>query len=185
MASTPSASSLSAVLRCREEIWTRNLPAKRPAAAYSLGLSGGVRGDAPAKPSGPNRGFEWRIFSRGERPVAGRGLYVACRWKTRGEEICRETDNMHNRKLSQPAPPPVLNWPGCVIKSETRTGVLHLSVTIPVLPEPSPLAMILKLLVSRRSRSGNLQLHQSHPNRTQQVQPRNTSGPEGTQDRPD
>lgn len=72
MASTPSASALSAVLRCRGNIWARNPPTKRPAtSAYSLGLAGGVVRDSPDEESA------WEAFLRGERVFVGRRLAVA------------------------------------------------------------------------------------------------------------
>ncbi|KAM4567891.1 uncharacterized protein V3H82_012145 [Fundulus diaphanus] len=81
MASTPSASALSAVLRCRGNIWSRNPPTKRPAsAAYSLGLAGGTLRDSPTERSGSSRASEWRILPRGERLVSAGGLSVSCRW---------------------------------------------------------------------------------------------------------
>ncbi|XP_030248532.1 uncharacterized protein LOC115566721 isoform X2 [Sparus aurata] len=79
MASTPSASALSAVLRCRGKIWTRNPPTKRPAASvYSLGLSGGAVRDPPAERARSNQASAWEAFLRGERVVVGRRLAVAC-----------------------------------------------------------------------------------------------------------
>ncbi|XP_024114265.1 uncharacterized protein LOC112136649 [Oryzias melastigma] len=72
MASTPSTSALSAVLRCRGKIWTRNPSTKRPAsAAYGLGLAG-----AALRESSAERG--------GSSSTAARTLLsVACRWVTR------------------------------------------------------------------------------------------------------
>ncbi|XP_030015210.1 uncharacterized protein LOC115436457 [Sphaeramia orbicularis] len=73
MASTPSASALSAVLRCRRNIWTRNSPSKRPAAsAYSLGLSGGTGRDSAAEHSRSKQASAWEAFLHGERVVVGR-----------------------------------------------------------------------------------------------------------------
>ncbi|XP_035991389.1 uncharacterized protein LOC105919148 [Fundulus heteroclitus] len=115
MASTPSASALSAVLRCRGNIWSRNPPTKRPAsAAYSLGLAGGTRGDSPAERSGSSRASEWRILPRGERLVSAGGLSVSCRWDG-GEndasvgEVFRENQKLcivsKLSRSSQPAAP--------------------------------------------------------------------------------
>lgn len=71
MASTPSASALSAVLRCRGNILTRNPPTKRPAttAAYSLGLA--------AERTRSNQASAWETFLRGERVAVGKRLSVA------------------------------------------------------------------------------------------------------------
>ncbi|KAM4736464.1 uncharacterized protein FYW61_006601 [Anableps anableps] len=107
MASTPSASALSAVLRCRGNIWTRNPPTKRPAsAAYSLGLAGGTLRDSPADRGGSSRGSEWRILPRGERLVPAGGLSVSCRWDTGeheapGEEVFRKNGKLSISKLPQ------------------------------------------------------------------------------------
>ncbi|KAK2844967.1 hypothetical protein Q5P01_011626 [Channa striata] len=80
MASTPSASALSAVLRCRGNIWTRNTPTKRPAtAAYSLGLAGGALRDSPDERTGPNQEPAWEAFVNGERVVVTRRLRVTHR----------------------------------------------------------------------------------------------------------
>ncbi|CAB1452792.1 unnamed protein product [Pleuronectes platessa] len=76
MASTPSASALSAVVRCRGNIWARNPPTKRPASAgYSLGLAAGARRDPPADFNRPNRPSAWEV---GERAAAGGRLTVTC-----------------------------------------------------------------------------------------------------------
>ncbi|XP_076006360.1 uncharacterized protein LOC143000814 [Genypterus blacodes] len=73
MASTPSASALSAVLRCRGNILTRNPPTKRPAtaaaAAYSLGRA--------AERSRSNPASTWETFLRGERVVIGKRVSAA------------------------------------------------------------------------------------------------------------
>ncbi|KAM9352845.1 uncharacterized protein ABDE67_005206 [Symphorus nematophorus] len=77
MASTPSASALSAVLRCRGNIWTRNPPTKRPATSvYSLGLGGGVVRDSPAERSRSKQASTGEAFLQGERVVVGRRLTV-------------------------------------------------------------------------------------------------------------
>ncbi|XP_014846907.1 PREDICTED: uncharacterized protein LOC106920421 isoform X2 [Poecilia mexicana] len=107
MASTPSASALSAVLRCRGNIWTRNPPTKRPAsAAYSLGLAGGTLRDSPAQRGGSSRWSEWRILRRGERLVSAAGLSVCCRWdsgdsKAAAEEVFKKNHKLSSSKLSQ------------------------------------------------------------------------------------
>ncbi|XP_019734186.1 uncharacterized protein LOC109521025 [Hippocampus comes] len=47
MASTPSASALTSVLRCRGTLWTRNPPSKRSSpSAYGPALAGGTRRDS-------------------------------------------------------------------------------------------------------------------------------------------
>ncbi|MEQ2303138.1 hypothetical protein AMECASPLE_013606 [Ameca splendens] len=100
MASTPSASALSAVLRCRGNIWTRNPQTKRPAsAAYSLGLAGGTLSDSPAERSGSSRGSEWRILRGGDRLVSVGGLSVSCRWDTGENEAPTEDVFRKNYKL--------------------------------------------------------------------------------------
>ncbi|KAF3839510.1 hypothetical protein F7725_018227 [Dissostichus mawsoni] len=78
MASTPSASALSAVLRCRGNILTRNPPTKRPASsAYSLGLAG----VCPAKRARPNQSSAWEAFLQGVS--GGRSVTVAFNgWST-------------------------------------------------------------------------------------------------------
>lgn len=78
MASTPSAPALSAVLRCRGNIWTRNRSNKRPATAgYSLGLAGGALRDSLAERSRSKRASAWEAFLQGDRVVVGRRLAVA------------------------------------------------------------------------------------------------------------
>ncbi|KAI3360595.1 hypothetical protein L3Q82_002464 [Scortum barcoo] len=79
MASAPSASALSAVLRCRGNIWSRSPPTKRPAAPVrGLGLPGGVR-----------------AAGGGRLTVAYTG------GKARGEKDFRETDHLCHPRLSQ------------------------------------------------------------------------------------
>lgn len=78
MASTPSAAALSAVLRCRGNIWTRNSSNKRPATAgYSLGLAGGALRDSRGERSWSKRASAWEAFLQGGRVVVGRRLTVA------------------------------------------------------------------------------------------------------------
>ncbi|XP_023262970.1 uncharacterized protein LOC111655711 [Seriola lalandi dorsalis] len=78
MASTPSASALSAVLRCRGNFWTRNPPTKRPATpVYSLGLAGGAMRDSPVERNRSNQASAWEAFLRGERAAVGGRLTVA------------------------------------------------------------------------------------------------------------
>lgn len=79
MASTPSASALSAVLRCQGNIWTRNPPTKRPAtSAYSLGLTGGPLRDFPAERKRWKQASGWEAFLRGGRLIPGGRLTAAC-----------------------------------------------------------------------------------------------------------
>lgn len=108
MSSTPSASALSAVLRCRGNIWTRNPPTKRPAAsAYSLGLSAGALRDSPAERTGSPQTAAWE----------GGRLTVAYKvgGKTPREKDSGEVNEYCFSKLSQPpkdahsAPPGVRN----------------------------------------------------------------------------
>ncbi|XP_028985220.2 uncharacterized protein LOC114843135 [Betta splendens] len=74
MASTPSASALSAVLRCRGNVWTRNTPSKRPATAgYSLGLGVGTQRDAQPERARSSQTSAKAASLRGER-VRGRLL---------------------------------------------------------------------------------------------------------------
>lgn len=104
MASTPSASALSAVLRCRGNIWTRNPPTKRPATSvYSLGLAGGVVRDSPAERTRPNQESAWEAFLRGERVVVGRRLTVAHGEKRSIglEKDAKEINKFCHPKLSQ------------------------------------------------------------------------------------
>lgn len=75
MASTSSAAALSAVLRCRGNIWSRNPSNKRPATAgYSLGLTAGAQRDPRAERSRSKRASVWDAFLQGDRVVVGRGL---------------------------------------------------------------------------------------------------------------
>lgn len=101
MASTPSASALSAVLRCRGNIWTRNPPTKRPASsAYSLGLAGG----SPAERARSNQATAWEAFLQGDRVLVGRRLTVAYKSPPRvKDKDCREINKLCHPKLSQSA----------------------------------------------------------------------------------
>ncbi|XP_054878849.1 uncharacterized protein LOC129353521 [Poeciliopsis prolifica] len=102
MASTPSASALSAVLRCRGNIWTRNPPTKRPAsAAYSLGLAGGPLRDSPAERGGSSRGSERRIL----RLVSAAGLSVCCKGDSEApaEEVFRKNHKLSSKLSQSPA----------------------------------------------------------------------------------
>lgn len=108
MASTPSASALSAVLRCRGNIWTRNPPTKRPATSiYSLGPAGGVVRDSPAERT-RSKAPVWEAFLQGDRVVVGRRLTVAVKpLRVEGEVLSekdfRESDKLCHPKVSQSA----------------------------------------------------------------------------------
>nr|XP_020500187.1 uncharacterized protein LOC109992057 [Labrus bergylta] len=107
MASTPSASALSAVLRCRGNIWARNPPTKRPpTSAYSLGLAGGVVRDFPAERSRTNQALSWESFVQGERVDEGRRLTVAfesplVNAKVQKGKKSRDMNKLYHPKLSQ------------------------------------------------------------------------------------
>lgn len=105
MASTPSASALSAVLRCRGKIWTRNPSAKRPApAAYGLGLAGAALREPSAERGGSSsaaaRGGSSSAAARRLLPPGERGglLSVACRWVTQ-DTFTQDSEKM-NKLLS-------------------------------------------------------------------------------------
>ncbi|XP_040899572.1 uncharacterized protein LOC121185470 [Toxotes jaculatrix] len=106
MASTPSASALSAVLRCRGNLWTRNPQTKRPpSSAYSLGLAGGALRDSPAERNRANQASVWEAFLRGERVVVGGRLtveYKLCHvdGKILRKKDFREINNLYCSKLS-------------------------------------------------------------------------------------
>lgn len=102
MASTPSASALSAVLRCRGNIWSRNPPTKRPA---SLGMTGG----SPVESSRANQASTWEAFLQGDlHVVVGRRLTVAYKSARvdgamlRGKDA-REINKLCHKQLSQSA----------------------------------------------------------------------------------
>lgn len=104
MASTPSASALSAVLRCRGNIWTRNPPAKRPASsAYGLGLAGGALRDSPGERSGSHQASAAEASPHGECVVVlvGRRLIVSYRSDRVGGKVSREVSGLRYPKLSQ------------------------------------------------------------------------------------
>lgn len=93
MASTPSASALSAVLRCRRNIW------KSP----STRLTGSAARDSlPVKPVS-----FWEAFTRGERLVLGR-LALTCtapEKKPRAQKVCHTlAQSGHARKPTAHAP---------------------------------------------------------------------------------
>ncbi|XP_013884175.1 uncharacterized protein LOC106532614 [Austrofundulus limnaeus] len=201
MASAPSASALSAVVRCRGRIWSRNPPAKRPGPAKR-------RGDS-AERGGQNRSSERKVPTRG-------GPSVACRW-----EVFRKQAELSAVKLWVPAAPPVRTGPLLRVLTPSSSvtvglvppGVLKLTVTSRFLPETLCLGSKLKVTcwpsTSLRSRvgpvwvkmfwsscsrrSGDPQRHLLEHRSLQQAdgrtaassQDRVGSGPEVTRDRPD
>ncbi|XP_072249316.1 uncharacterized protein [Leuresthes tenuis] len=126
MASTPSASSLSAVLRCRGNILTRNPPTKRPgSAAYSLGLAGAALRDSSPVRTGSKQASAWTIVPNGESVVGGGRLAVSCRWDRVGNEIVKEEDYQKNNKLrhaklSQSSGKAIRHSAPCVQNTEAR-----------------------------------------------------------------
>lgn len=114
MASTPSASALSAVLRCRGNIWTRNPPTKRPVSSvYSRGTAGGVLRDSSAERT-RSKVPAWDAFLQGERVVVGRRLTVACKSPRVEGEVLREKDSWEIAKSCHP-------------KLSQSSGVAHVS----------------------------------------------------------
>lgn len=104
MASTPSASALSAVLRCRGNIWTRNPPAKRPASSvYGLGLAGGALRDSLGERSGSHQASAAEASPHGEcvAMLGGRRLTVSYRSDRVGGKVSREVSVLRYPKLSQ------------------------------------------------------------------------------------
>nr|XP_033958996.1 uncharacterized protein LOC117461287 [Pseudochaenichthys georgianus] len=97
MASTPSASALSAVLRCRGNILTRNPLTKRPASsAYSLGLAG----VCPAKRAQSNQPSAWEAFLQGVS--GGRSVTGAFKSPRVAGKVLREEETRGNNKLNRP-----------------------------------------------------------------------------------
>lgn len=103
MASTPSASALSAVLRCRGNIWTRKQPSKRPAtSAYSLGIAGGnVRG-SPAECTQSHQESAWEDFLQGQRVLVGRRVTLAFKSAREDVKALSEKDSKKFIKLCHP-----------------------------------------------------------------------------------
>lgn len=107
MASTPSASALSAVLRCRGKLWTRNPPTKRPTASvYSLGIAGGVARISPAERDRAPEASAWEAFLKGERVSAGSALALELASprvdvKVRRGKDSRRCNTLCHPKLSQ------------------------------------------------------------------------------------
>lgn len=104
MASTPSASALTAVLRCRGNIWTRNPQTKRPAtSAYSLGLAGAPVRDFPDERSQSHQApTTWETFLQGERVVVGRRHAVPHNSSRVDAKILREKASREKNKLCYP-----------------------------------------------------------------------------------
>lgn len=72
MSSAPSACALTAVLRCRRNIWTRNPPSTQPlSAAHSLGTAGW-----PAERARPHTASAWEAIAPRERVTMGNILTV-------------------------------------------------------------------------------------------------------------
>lgn len=100
MASTPSASALSAVLRCRGNIWTRNPPSKRPATSvYSLGIAGGAVRGSPAERTRSHQASAWEDFLRGERVLVGTRVTLAFKSPRVDVKVLREKDSREINKL--------------------------------------------------------------------------------------
>lgn len=100
MASTPSASALSAVLWCRGNIWTRNPPNKRPATSgYSLGLGSGTQRDSLTERTRSNQTSARGTFLQGHRVVVGRRLTVAYKSPRVDGNMLREKDFREINKL--------------------------------------------------------------------------------------
>ncbi|XP_068426708.1 uncharacterized protein [Clinocottus analis] len=105
MTSTPSASALTAVIRCRGNILARKPPMKRPPGSpYSLAVTGG----SPAERTRSNQASAWEAFLRGDRVLVGRRLTVSPRvdGKMSREKKSRETHKLCHPKRSQSAGDP-------------------------------------------------------------------------------
>lgn len=140
MASTPSASALSAVLRCRGNIWARNPPTKRPASsAYSLGLAGGVVRDSPAEVSA------WEAFLRGERVIVGRRLAVAYECPRVDGQVRRgkDSEDICHPRLSQ-SPGRVCSAVPCVQNALVRQLTHTLSLNLPGIDKCSKIIQTMK-----------------------------------------
>lgn len=102
MASTPSASALSAVLRCRGNIWTRKQPSKRPATSvYSLGIAGGTVRGSPAERTRSQHESTWGDFLQGQRVLVGRRVTLAFKSAV-DVKAPREKDSRKFIKLCHP-----------------------------------------------------------------------------------
>lgn len=139
MASTPSASALSAVLRCRGNIWARNPPTKRPAtSAYSLGLASGAVRDSPAEESA------WEAFLRGERVIVGRRLAVAFECPRADVKVRREkgSEDICHPRLSQSPRRARSAAPG--VQSASVRQLSTLSLNLPGLDKCSKIIQTIK-----------------------------------------
>ncbi|KAF7653590.1 hypothetical protein LDENG_00081010 [Lucifuga dentata] len=95
MASTPSASALAAVLRCRGNILTRNPPTKRPAtSAYNFGLTG--------ERTRSNRASTWEILLRGQRVAVGKRLSVTYVSSRLNDKVLRKKDPLLQSSMFAP-----------------------------------------------------------------------------------
>lgn len=103
MASTPSASALSAVLRCRGNIWTRKQPSKRPATSvYSLGIAGGTVRGSPAERARSHQASTWEDFLQGQRILVGRSVTLAFKSAREDIKALSEKDSRKFIKLCHP-----------------------------------------------------------------------------------
>ncbi|XP_033968668.1 uncharacterized protein LOC117468580 [Trematomus bernacchii] len=143
MASTPSASALSAVLRCRGNIFTRNPPTKRPASsAYSLGLAGFCR----AKRARSNQPSAWEAFLQGVsggRSVTGAFKSPRMAGKVLREEETRKNNKLNRPKLSQSAGDVLSYVPGAQ-NSLVRQLVRRLSCNLPGIDKCSAIIQTIK-----------------------------------------
>nr|XP_049586503.1 uncharacterized protein LOC125975251 isoform X2 [Syngnathus scovelli] len=103
MASTPSASALTSVLRCRGTLWTRNPPSKRSSpSAYGPALAGGTRRDSP----GRGESLSYRLSVRYDSPSReGGGAHRSRELQRSGPEAHAvfETSNGRPGGARQPA----------------------------------------------------------------------------------
>lgn len=146
MASTPSASALSAVLRCRRNIWTMNPPTKRPAtSACSLGLAGVALRNSPAERT-RQKASSWEAFLQGDRVVFGRRLNVSYKSHRVCGKMLRENDF---RKVNELYFPKLSQSPGNAHSAVQNALVRQLANTLtsnlPGLNKSSKLVKIIKL----------------------------------------
>lgn len=103
MASTPSASALSAVLRCRGNIWTRKQPSKRPATSvYSLGIAGGTVRGSPPERTRSHQASTWEDFLQGQCVLVGRRVTLAFKSVREDVKALSEKDSRKFIKLCHP-----------------------------------------------------------------------------------
>lgn len=153
MASTPSASALSAVLRCRGNIWARNPPTKRPAtSAYSLGLAGG----APAERTGSQQPSAWEVFPGERVVVVGRGpgvLYGSDRSGGTPQRERGSRDRSYYPKVSLGARRRTCDLPGrahcsrIILRITHQTAAAHIWKVVLVQDIGGPAAGMLRLSV--------------------------------------